>query len=184
MIRPAFAKPPPLAAMEMKLKTYTSRIDLLVLAALLVFGWFVEYAFFTYGKLFNLPLVSMMTGVLDGQSERDNLSAVTTQNLLIKMHLLKTVGLFCAFLATLIIGRRRWHWMNSTLMFVVLYLLGWIRVSIWTTLKNIFWSTGDFIESLFWETIFEGSILLLIGIVVFLALIKHYPNRESEFVVA
>ena len=89
-----------------------------------------------------------------------------------------SIGLLVAFILSLIISiRRHWFWVNSLIAFVVTYILYRYDVLGWTYLKRVFWYLGQKFDNSTVEFLFNGIILLIIGLLVFLL---RRPNQFIE----
>jgi hypothetical protein len=78
------------------------------------------------------------------------------------------VGLLVAFFISLIIAnRRKWYWVNSIIMLLIVFTLKQFNFLGWTYLKVIFLKPGLLFNSTALYLLTNGIILLLLGIFVF-----------------
>ncbi|RZM30338.1 MAG: hypothetical protein EOO88_01225 [Pedobacter sp.] len=145
--------------------------------------WLIGLAFYTYALLTNLPLVTVMADSSQEQLEYAfSKGSYTISDLnwfVFTIDIYRIVGCLIAFIVFLILGRSRWHWINSLTVLLALYLVGWLKLSVFDFFRNIFWSTADFVNSRGLQIFIEASILLILGVVSLLVLLRLVPRSVS-----
>jgi len=136
---------------------------------------FISFFFYVYtaqifSYLRDLRKYKLVTGLNDGQkpevydavkasiAPRDNLSDYLTDSIYFGL-----CGLGIAFLIAILISRKnKWHWLNSLLAFIVMFLL-WSNALGWTIVRDYFALFRALFNSTFFGLFFNGLILLFIG---------------------
>ena len=78
------------------------------------------------------------------------------------------IGLLVAFIILLVIAKRRgWFWVNSLIVFLVVFILRLPNFLGWTYFKNIFLEPGHLFNSTTLYLLTNGLVLLSLGIFVF-----------------
>jgi len=144
--------------------------------------WFFIHAAQTLSFLFNTNLVDTVRNTKGGLTTKSLNDSGTTASDLVDYLLWTTisgfVGLLVAFVISLLISiKRHWFWVNSLITFIVTYILYRYDLLGWTYLKKIFWYLGHKFNNTTVEFLFNGIILLIIGLLVFL--LKR-PNQFIE----
>ena len=135
-------------------------------------AWFFMHAFLTLAYLKDIEVVDIIRR--EGSENALNNSAeygVTITrilNMAVWGGLGSTVGLFVAFIVSVIISiRKHWHWINSVVVLVVAYLLSWFGLTGWVYLKEVLLTPGTIFRDTIWEFLTNGLLLLAIGIFLF-----------------
>jgi hypothetical protein len=92
------------------------------------------------------------------------------------------VGLLVAFIISMTISiKRHWFWINSFIAFIVIYFPYKFDLLGWTYLKRIFWYIGQRFNNSTSEFLFNGIVLLVIGLLIFFLkrLIRFIENNNS-----
>jgi hypothetical protein len=79
-----------------------------------------------------------------------------------------TIGILFAFIISLIISiKRKWLWLNSVIILIATFLLARLDLLGWDYLKKFLWFPGHFIPNTIIEFIVNGTILLIVGVLIF-----------------
>ena len=166
----------------MTLQNFIEKINWRQILIHFVAFWFFIHAFQTLSYLYNPSLVDTVRQS-NGQDTIKTLSENgTTATDIVYFQLWTSIsgfiGLLVAFFLSLGISiKRHWFWVNSFIAFIVTYILYRYHILGWTYLKNIFLYPGQIFNNSTVEFLFNGSILLAIGLLIFL--LKR-PNQFIE----
>jgi len=87
------------------------------------------------------------------------------------------IGLLVSFIISLVIAKRhKWFWVNSLIVFILLFVLKRWNISGWSFLKYIFLAPGEIFRSNMLLLLTNGLILLGLGFFVF------YYKRFNDFI--
>lgn len=144
--------------------------------------WFFIHAFQTLSYLYNTNLVDTVRNSNGQDTIKTITNNGTTASDLVYFQLWTSVsgfiGLLVAFILSLIISiKRHWFWVNSLIAFIVTYIFYRYDILGWTYLKKIFWFVGQKFNNTTIEFLFNGIVLLTIGLLIFL--LKR-PNQFIE----
>ncbi len=133
--------------------------------------WFFIYAFQTLSYLYDTKLVDIVRsdGQLTDKALIDNgIEMADLTYFVLWTNVSGFIGLLVAFIFSLIISiRNHWFWINSLIAFIVVYLLYKFELMGWTYLKHIFWYPGKMFNITKVEFLFNGIVLLTIGLLIF-----------------
>lgn len=163
----------------MKLHEFISRLNWRQVAIHFIATWFFMYSFQTLAVLYNTNLVEIIR-----QSGKDSLPNTLNENEIFAADLTyfnmwtgvaRTVGLIVAFIISLIISfKRKWFWLNSLIVLIIAFILGWFNLLGWAYFKKIFLMPGKIFDNVILEFLANGFIILSVGLLTFF-LAK--PNR-------
>ena len=143
--------------------------------------WFFIYAFQTLSYLHDTKLIDTVRQ-LNGQLTsttlaRNKIQASDLSDFLVFTSVSGLAGLLVAFIISLIISiKRHWFWINSLTAFLLIYILYRFDILGWTYLKRIFWYAGQQFDHSVIEFLLNGTILLVIGILIF------FLRRSNHFI--
>ena len=87
------------------------------------------------------------------------------------------LGLLAAFIISLVIAKRKkWFWVNSLIVFILLFVLMRWKISGWGFLKYIFLAPGEIFRSNLLWLLTNGLVLLGLGLFVF------YYKKFNDFI--
>jgi hypothetical protein len=144
--------------------------------------WFFIHAFQTLSYLYDTKLIDTVrqsNGQLNNQALIDNkIEASDLTYFVLWTSVSGFVGLLVAFIISLAISiKRHWFWVNALLAFIVTYILYRFDLLGWTYLKQFFWYLGQKFNNSTIEFLFNGLVLLIIGVLIFFL---RMPNRFIE----
>ncbi|RXK62076.1 hypothetical protein ESA94_03430 [Lacibacter luteus] len=166
----------------MTLQNFIAKINWRQILIHFVAFWFFIHAFQTLSFLYNTNLVD----IVRHSNGQDTVNVLTnngtTASDLVYFQLWTSVsgfiGLLVAFIVSLVISiKRHWFWVNSLIAFIATYFLYRYDILGWTYLKKIFWFVGQKFNNTTIEFLFNGIVLLTIGLLIFL--LKR-PNQFIE----
>jgi hypothetical protein len=143
--------------------------------------WFFIHAFQTLSYLYDTKLIDTVrqsNGQLTNQALVDNkIEASDLAYFVLWTSVSGFVGLLVAFFVSLAISiKRHWFWVNALLAFLLAYILYRFDLLGWTYLKKLFWYLGQKFNSSTIEFLFNGIILLTIGVLIF------FLRRSNKFI--
>ena len=143
--------------------------------------WFFIHAFQTFSYLYFTKLIDIFrqsNGHFTTQTLIDNkIESSDMTYFLLWSSLSGFIGLFVAFIISLIISiKRHWFWVNSLLTFVLTYILFRFDILGWIYFKRFFWYLGQRFSNMTIEFLFNGILLLIIGILIF------FLRRTNKFI--
>jgi hypothetical protein len=143
--------------------------------------WFFIHAFQTLSYLYDTKLIDTVRqshGQLNSQTLGDNkIEASVLTYFVLWTSVSGFVGLLVAFIISLTISiKRHWFWMNALFAFFLTYILYRFDLLGWTYLKQFFWYLGQKFNNSTIEFIFNGLILLIIGVLIF------FLRRTNRFI--
>ncbi|AWH86650.1 hypothetical protein HYN59_16730 [Flavobacterium album] len=157
------------------MKTIISRLNWKLIMLHGVAAWFVIYAFrfFVFSYYAGLITEADKTGIKQTAENRPE----ETSDFIIILALGGFVGLLIAFIISSIITvKNRLYWLNSLIVFVILYVLLRYKFLGYEYFKDIFLFPGKFVDDKTAKYIIDGSIVLLIGLVIF------FSKKTNQFI--
>ncbi len=144
--------------------------------------WFFIHAFQTLSYLYDTKLIDAVrqsNGQLNNQTLIDNnIEASDLTYFVLWTSVSGFVGLLVAFIISLAISiKRHWFWINALIAFLLTYILYRFNLLGWTYVKQFFWYLGQKFNNSTIEFLFNGLILLIIGVLIFFL---RRPNRFIE----
>jgi p-aminobenzoyl-glutamate transporter AbgT len=130
--------------------------------------WFFAFAFQTFAFLSDLNLSELLRHTDNAQKAiiDRNYDIVALTNLNLTIALSNSIGLLTGFVISIIVSiKRKWPWINSLIVFIVIFSLGYLNLLGWEYLKNIFLLPGEALEGS-WYYLLNGSMMLLTGLVL------------------
>lgn len=122
--------------------------------------WFFIYAFQTLSYLHDPDGIKQLSD--------KNTQAHGLTNLELWENISGQAGLVVGFIISITISiKRHWFWINSFIAFVLIYFLFKFNLLGWPHLKNFFWSLGRKLNPSSIEFLFNGIVLLTIGLLIF-----------------
>jgi hypothetical protein len=156
----------------MTLKIFIAKIKWRQILIHFVAFWFFIHAFQTLSYLYDTKLIDTVR-YSNGQNTIKTLgdNGTTTSDLayfLLWTSVSGFVGLLFAFVVSLTISiKRHWFWINSLIAFILTYFLYRFDLLGWTYLKHFFLYLGQQFNNSTIEFLFNGILLLAIGILIF-----------------
>jgi hypothetical protein len=161
----------------MAFRYYIARINWRLILVHYVAIWFFLKSFQTFGYLYNTDLVNIYLNEPDGkwQQALSKLSAVETVNIILYPAIAASIGMLVGFIMSLILSIcKKWFWVNSLLAFALVYLLSWLHLLDISIIRVILLFPGRFINNATHLIIFNGSILIFFGLLLFFS---RWSNR-------
>ena len=141
---------------------------------------FFIFAFTTLSYLYDTKIVDIArlgNSGLDEAVKNNKLTAPDLTYFVLWTSISGTIGLLVAFLISLFISiKRRWFWVNSLIVLLVIYFLRWLTDFGWSYLRKYFWAPGHLFSNTATEFIINGTLLIGIGLFLFFA------NWTNQFI--
>jgi hypothetical protein len=165
----------------MTLQNFIARLNWRQIVIHFVASWFFIHAFQTLSYLYDTRLIDIVrqsNGQLTSQAFVDNkIEAADLTYFVLWTSVSGFVGMIAAFIISLTISiKRHWFWVNALLAFVLTYILYRFDLLGWTYLKQFFWYLGQRFNNSTIEFLFNGIILLTIGVMLF------FLKRPNQFI--
>lgn len=165
----------------MTLQNFIARLNWRQILVHFVAFWFFIHAFQTLSYLYDTKLIDTVrhsNGKIEDTTFVDSgIEASDLSYFLFWTSVSGFIGLVVAFIISLTISiRRHWFWVNALLAFLATYFLYRFHLLGWNYLKQFFWYLGQKFNNSTLEFLFNGTILLIIGILVF------FLNRPNQFI--
>ena len=163
-------------------QNFISRLNWRQILIHFVAFWFFIHAFQTLSYLYDTKLID----IIRYSNRQDSIKTLTdngtTASDLVYLQLWTStsgfIGLLIAFIISLTISiKRHWFWINALIAFILTYFLYRFNLLGWNYLKQFFWYLGQKFNNSTAEFLFNGIILLTIGLLFFL--LKR-PNQFIE----
>ena len=185
MLAPIFT-----ASIQFKMKGLLQKFNRRQIIIHFIATWFFMYAFQVLSFLHNLRLFlliksSIVNNQLDTTAISSKFSASAINSYYFWTSTANTIGLFVAFIFSLILSvRRKWFFGNSLLVVLIAYTLGYAGWLGWEWLGKLFWVPGMMFKDPVYQYVINGFVLLVFGCSCFLLPpINQYidiPNKEKE----
>jgi hypothetical protein len=162
-------------------QTFISKLNWRLVLLHFVAFWFFIHAFQILSYLYDIKLVDTVRQS-NGQDTIKKLRDTGTEDVDLVYFFLWTsvsgfIGLFVAFVISLIISfKRHWFWLNTLIAFILTYLLYRFDLLGWTYLKPFFLYLGQKFTNSRVEFLINGIILLTIGVLIF------FLRRPNQFI--
>ena len=166
----------------MTLQNFITRLNWRQILIHSVAFWFFIYAFQTLSYLHDAKLMDAMKlsntqDAINGLTD-NGMTSSELANLQLWTGISGQAGLLVALIISVTISiKRHWFWINSFIAFIVIYFLYKFDLLGWTYLRNIFWYLGQRFNNSTTEFLFNGIVLLVIGLLI---LFLKGPNRFIE----
>ena len=165
----------------MTLQNFISRLNWRQILVHFVAFWFFIHAFQTLSYLYDTKLIDSVRHsngkIRDTTFVDSGIEAPDLSYFLFWTSVSGFIGLVVAFIISLTISiRRHWFWVNALLPFIATYFLYRFQLLGWNYLKQFFWYIGQKFSNSTLEFLFNGIILLIIGLLVF------FLNRSNQFI--
>ncbi len=143
--------------------------------------WFFIHAFETLSYLNNTPLLEIVrhsnSQDLKQKLADNNVSAADLTYFVVWTSTSGFLGLIVSFVISLAISiRRNWFWLNSLVVLIVTYVLYRFDLLGWKYLKKFFWCFGQTFSDITTEFVANGTLLLMIGLLIF------FLKRPNTFI--
>ncbi|WP_426668741.1 hypothetical protein ACPPVU_21215 [Mucilaginibacter sp. McL0603] len=157
----------------MTLSNFLSKLNWRLMVIHFIACWFFIYAFQQLAFLHDIELSKayMSTKSTDNSKmlaiiKRFGYNRIYIETLWINLG--GPVGFFTGFVISLLISlKNKWYWLNSVIVFVVIFLLMRYGLLGWHYLKQIFLSPGDLFKSITAYFLTNGLIMMAIGLCLF-----------------
>jgi hypothetical protein len=165
----------------MTLQNFIARLNWRQILLHSIAFWFFIHAFQTLSYLYDTKLIDTIRqsrGQLTNSYLANNkIEASDLTYFLLWTSVSGFVGLLTAFTVSLTISiKRHWFLVNAILVFFLTYVLYRFDLLGWTYSKQFFWYLGQRFNNSAIEFIFNGIILLTIGILIF------FLRRPNQFI--
>ena len=159
----------------MTLKTHLTKLSWRQILIHFIAFWFFIYAFQTLSYLRSITKFDLLQKLIHSSKSEvyDYLKGkdYATGDLIYYSYLSVLhglLGLVIAFVVAVLISKKRnWFWINSLIVFIVMYFLWRNEALGWIYLKKIWLSPGKIFHSAFLYILSNGIILLSVGIFFF-----------------
>jgi hypothetical protein len=161
----------------MKLNKFISLLNWRQIIIHFVASCFFVYGFKTLATLYNLELLESFLYSIQGHKmevlNSKKYESSDISNLFIFPYYFAIIGLFVAFLISLIISiKKKWFWFNSLIMLILTYLLYRIDLLGWSYFRNVFWVLGKLFNDNFLSVLVNGTLMLIVGLLFFFSKIS------------
>lgn len=166
----------------MILQNFITRLNWRQIVIHFIAFWFFIHAFQTLSYLFDTKLVDTVrqsNGQLTSRALTDKkIEASDLTYFVLWTSVSGFFGLLVAFIISVAISiKRHWFWINALISFLLMYILYRFDLLGWTYLKQIFLYVGQKFNNSTIEFLFNGIILLIIGVLIFFL---RQPNKFIE----
>lgn len=173
----------------MTFQNFISRLNWRQVLLHFVAFWFFIHAFQTLSYLYDTALIDTVRNskgqVTEQMLAESGLNAADLTYFVFWTGISGFIGLLLAFIISLTISiRRGWFWANALTTFILTYLFYRYNLLGWTFLKRIFWYFGLQFNNATVEFIFNGTVLIAIGLLIFFLRrpIQFIENKRLETV--
>lgn len=158
----------------MKYPNLISRFNWRLMLIHFIAMWFFMYAFFILCRLHDLNAYEVFTK----KWQQNSFDVKRYMSEIYWLYGSPYVGLLVAFIISLFISiKKKWFWLNSVIVFLIVYLLRRFDIDGWHYLKYIFLSPGDLFDQYSaGEYLVNGLPLLAIGLFLF------FSKRINKFI--
>ena len=149
----------------MKLKHFRRAIHWDQIILYFVAFWLCSHAFQVLAALFDIQAAEAVRFQGDASSGIDihQIDAGRLVSLNVALNLGNTIGVFVGFGYSIYLAKLRGgNWINPTIAFVLVMVLGFLHLLGWSLVKNIFLSPGSIFNGAMYYVV-DGVILLLLG---------------------
>ena len=158
--------------MTLTLANVTSKLNWRLILIHLAATWFFYYAFQQFSYLYNIEYITIFRQpeekeIYEALQQHGYTVSDITNHLLIYQASGLLGMLVAEIISLIIVLKSRWFWVNSVLVFLIMYAMGWFNITGWTILSRVFLKPGQLFDNITLEFLVNGIVLLLIGLFLF-----------------
>ncbi len=166
----------------MTLQTFIAKLNWRLVLIHFIATWLIVHSFPLLAKLYDIELYENLWIIIGDDKEK--IKGLFNNDVYLRsfqyFYLTEAtwiIGLLTSLIISLVIAKKKkWFWVNSLIVFVLMFILMRWNISGWQYLKIIFLTPGEIFKNNFLMLLTNGLILLGLGLFVF------YNKRFRSFI--